>query len=302
MSARQSHESNLTKRGIHGDANAMSSCYIFELPSNYLDSTFIDDVNLDIPIPQHQRLAMTNFWDLPKAVRKRIYRLHLVQNDSIYYEDFKEFCGCTQRDDRRLKVRRGPKKRRYETKLMLRLFLVARKIEREASQIYFGENSFTLFAPHETGTWVKRLWRRHLNLIQSLVVESWCCVPWTMPSMVLPYDPKHDADFRMIGGLKSLRSLTLHVDEKYVLDALIRASPTLEWHTSLGYGPQINIKLLHLSGMTSLRSIRGLRSLEFLQVDPSDTQIPKQLQGSINGGFLETTVRREVMLPRSTKP
>jgi len=247
---------------------------------------------------------MANFWNLPKTVREKIYRFHLIQNDSITIEDFEKSCGFTQPVDgvRRLTVQPGSKRKRYETKLMPNLLQADRKIEREASQIYFSENSFTLPSPKESSTWVRRLWRRHLNLIQSLVVESWCGVPSRCGFRPFPYNPRYDADFGKIGGLKSLRDLTLHVDEKYVLNAILHASLAIEWHSSLGYGPQVNIKLLNFSGMTSLRSIRGLRSLKVIQVDPSDTHIPKQLQGSINGGFLETTVRREAMLPRSKKP
>jgi hypothetical protein len=243
---------------------------------------------------------MPNFWDLPKAVRKRIYRLHLLQNDPVTYDDFKEICGCTQPDDRLLKELHG--NRRCETKLMPNLLQAARKIDREASQIYYGKNSFTLFRPSEIAQWQKRLWRRHLNLIQSVVVEFWESVPWKLPSgRMAPYNPKYDADFRMIGGLKSLQNLTIMVDEKAVLDAILEASPNIEWHSSLGYGPQINIKLLNFSGMTRLRSIRGLRHLDFLRVDTPSTQIPKE-QGSVDGGLLETTIRQEVMLPRSAKP
>lgn len=139
-------------------------------------------------------------------------------------------------------------------------------------------------------------------MIRNVVVEFWTGVP-SKPhydSRMGPYNPKHDAGFQKIGNLKSLRSPTILVNEKAILDALIHSSPSIEWHSSLGYGPQINMRLLNFSGMTSLRSIRGLCHLEFLEAESDITQVPRQL-GSMEGGFLEITIKREVMLPRSEK-
>lgn len=39
---------------------------------------------------------MTNFWDLPKPVREKIYRLHLRFTTPVKYETFKELSGGTQ--------------------------------------------------------------------------------------------------------------------------------------------------------------------------------------------------------------
>jgi len=240
---------------------------------------------------------MPNLWDLPKAVRKKIYRLHLVQDEPITYQEFKAFCGCTERDDRKLAVKRGPKKIRTEIKLMPRLLEADRKIEREASQIFFGENSFVFCTPSCMDSWVKRLWHRHLNLIRSMILDDWYCAQ----NRLLTYSPSYDVGFQRLGRLKSLQSLTIMMDEAAVLNVVIRRFLAMEFHSSLGYGPQINLKLLNLNGMASFRSLSGLRHLEALKFNSSITQVPKQL-GTMDGGLLESIIKQEVMRPRSGKP
>jgi hypothetical protein len=69
---------------------------------------------------------MANFWSLPEAVRKKIYRLHLIRNDAITFSELKESCRRIQ----------------HIHKAVPSFFLVSENIEREASNIYFGENTF----------------------------------------------------------------------------------------------------------------------------------------------------------------
>jgi hypothetical protein len=240
---------------------------------------------------------MANFWDLPEVVRKKIYRLHLLQNKPITYDEYKKFCRCTRSDDE-LVVKA---KRNFEIKLMPSLLQADLKVEREASQIYFGENTFVLFIPRDIGLWVKRLSSRHLNLIQSINLASWINVltPW----YIIPHGLRYDADFARLGRLKSLERLTVTVDENDVLHALINKFQTIRWHSSLGYGPQINLKVMHANGMAGFRSIRGLRYLEFLRTDLISTGSARGLMqtGSIDGGYLETVLRHEVMQSRTNE-
>jgi hypothetical protein len=224
---------------------------------------------------------MANFWDLPEAVRKKIYRLHLIQNDRITLRKFGEFCRST---------------RGYE-KAMPSLFRVGDKVQREASDIYFGENTFEVARPQDIKYWLRRLFPHHLKLVRSIVLKEWAVV---RGGSVLRRS-KCDADFKRLMTFKSLQCLTVMVDEKAVLHALIKEHENIKWHISLGSGPQINLQLLYVNGMAGFRSIRGIRMLEFLQVGTSITKGTKQL-GSIVGGLLETTIRQEVMLPRVHKP
>jgi hypothetical protein len=113
-------------------------------------------------------------------------------------------------------LRSDSRKRRLQPKLSSSLLQAARKVDHEAAQIYFGENSFILSPPSQIEQWKRRLWRRHLNMIRNVVVELWDSVPYRYDfySASRPYNPKYDADFRKIGGLKSIQSLTILVDEK----------------------------------------------------------------------------------------
>lgn len=82
---------------------------------------------------------MTNFWDLPKAVRERIYRLHLVQDLPVGRRDY--FTSCN--------MPRGK-----HSKTMPCLLAASTKIEREAVHIYFGENTFKLSTPWYLNYWL----------------------------------------------------------------------------------------------------------------------------------------------------
>jgi hypothetical protein len=296
MPARQSHANNLKKWGAACTANASSSSSPFELTSGVFKSTLIANrqpSTSTLQTTRHQRFAMANFWDLPKPVRKKIYRLHLVQDAPIATQDFEIFCGRTH-DHMRHSAGRNSKERRPKTKLMPNLLQADRKIEREASPIYFGENVFRLWTPLDISLWVDCLWLRHLNLIRSMILMRWVKI---RGSRIL-HCRKYDAYFKRMACLRSLRCLTVMVDEKLLLHALLNTPHKINWHISLGYGPQINMKLLDVNGMASFGSIRGIRRLEFLTERSSDAQEPKEL-GSIEGGFLETTMRSEVMLPRA---
>lgn len=174
------------------------------------------------------------------------------------------------------------------------LFRVGYEIQQEASEIYFGENTFEIAYPQEIKCWLQRLFPHHPKFVRSIVLKEWAVVS---EGSVLRRS-KCDADFKRLKTFKSLQNLTVMVDENVALHALIKGHESIKWHISLGSGPQINLQLLNVNGMAGFRSIRGIRNLEFLQVGTSITMSKKRL-GSIAGGLLETTIRQEVMLPRA---
>jgi hypothetical protein len=242
---------------------------------------------------------MANFWDLPEAVRKKIYRLHLIQDDPITYDDYKKFCGCT-RSDAKLAVK-SRTKRNLEIKVSPRLLQAHWKLDFEASHIYFGENTFELGPPEDITLWVRRLRPHQLNLIQSIILKSWAPVKYKKIPQYAFDSPRCNTSFKRIGRLKSLQRLTVVIDEEAVLKAMLGDPRCIIWHHSLDRGPQVDLQLLKVGGMAGFRSIRGIRFLEFLKKDPSSIQGPTQL-GSITGGFLETTIRHEIMQPRDNVP
>jgi hypothetical protein len=58
--------------------------------------------------------------------------------------------------------------------------------------------------------------------------------------------------------------------------------------------------LLRLDGIAGLRSLRGLREVNFLRDLSISSEDPGNV-GSMSGGFLETVVKKEIMQPRSSK-
>ena len=66
---------------------------------------------------------MKGFCDLPKPVREKIYRMHLVQDDPVEFPEFKAFCNFSNDDD--------------PPQIMPSLFQVSRKIDREGTFVKF---------------------------------------------------------------------------------------------------------------------------------------------------------------------
>jgi hypothetical protein len=66
----------------------------------------------------------------------------------------------------------------------------------------------------------------------------------------------------------------------------------LNWHESLGLGPQDSLQLLRLNRITGLKSLRGLRDVKFVKDWMSDSEDPAEL-GSILGEFMETDQKRD---------
>ena len=96
-------------------------------------------------------------------------------------------------------------------------------------------------------------------------------------------------DFKRLKQLRMLQSLVVVVDEKKTLYLqLDRLRYWNKWHDGLELGPRVYLQMMHVPGMAGLRTLRGLRNVEFRH-PASDEQ-----QGSIPGGFLETTVKREI--------
>lgn len=71
---------------------------------------------------------MPTFWDLTKDVRDKIYRLNLVHEGVIDLDGFKKACGLGNICSSRPRV-----------PLLLQL---CERTEKEAAEIFFGENTF----------------------------------------------------------------------------------------------------------------------------------------------------------------
>lgn len=221
---------------------------------------------------------MTNFWNLPRSVRERIYRLDLVHEASLELDVYISMCG---------KVHTHP------PRTMPCLMQVSRRLELEALGIFLGENSFVM-SLRDMSIWKYWMPRRHYNQIRSVVVKDW----WSFGNMC-------DESFRMLGSMRSLESLSVRVDEQEALRSYLESTAKLfdiKWHNSLGYGPQVQLNVLRFEGIRGLRSLRGLRHVEFLPVDPeAEEEVPGDF-GPIPGGLLDTVIKKEMMASRDHQP
>lgn len=217
---------------------------------------------------------MPAFWDLPKPVRNKIYRLHLVYEGPLDLEAFKALCHAPEN---------GAQRR------MPAFFVLCGKIDSEASHIFFGENVFTIFDASRITYWKSHFWPRHANQIRKLVLKNW--------DLRSAEQPDFDRCFRQIAALKNLESLTVHIDEEAVLEKVLDYRSGITWLKSIGSGPQIYLHLQGLPGMKGFRTIRGIQHVEFKPPSIPNIGLSKG-SGSIPGGFLETIVRHEIMQSR----
>jgi hypothetical protein len=103
-------------------------------------------------------------------------------------------------------------------------------------------------------------------------------------------------DFDRLRSLPRLECLTVIIDEKQALGpCLVGPHSRIAWHRSLKVGPQMSLHLLRADGITALRSLRNLRSVDFQH--PNYHYMGKR-KGSIPDGVLETMIKSEIQQPR----
>jgi hypothetical protein len=223
--------------------------------------------------------AMANFMDLPKAVREKIYRLHLVADEQpVDFRAYKRFCGYRSwggDDDPATRLQNG------ETLKIPALLHVNSIIEQEASPIYYGENTFALTEPESLDVWKKFMFPRHLRHISKLVLLEWCS---PMPGIA------NRAVLQLWKCFK-LQSLTIMINEEDEVKKLLFGDVVFRCGGWSGVGPQINLQLLRLEGMHALKAVHGVQKLRFIKPGSAfDSEQAKDV-GSLPGGLLESIKR-----------
>ncbi|GIZ45571.1 hypothetical protein CKM354_000873100 [Cercospora kikuchii] len=209
---------------------------------------------------------MPDFWDLPRKVRDKIYRMHLVHDKPIGRREHDEMCN------------RGIG--RYHPKRMPTILRVSARADREAAPIYYGENHFVSswlhpdFLVHDT-------FARHYRLVRRLTCD---------------WDPSQSGTnyaFDCIAKLKGLVELTIEVDEKdMVRQALIKRDTRQSyWAVDGEYSAQEQLALYHLKGIDRLLSLKGIPNVNF----GNRTIKGKKEAGPIPGGVLLTQIRPKIM-------
>lgn len=248
--------------------------FIFRHTSSSLDLFFIFFLRHFQPVLQGRETStvifpMANFNSLPKAIRERIYELHLTQKESITLAQYKEHVGF----------------HRHYTRRMPALLQVSRKIEKEAAPFFYAKNDFEFASLADIHYFAALSWPRHRHLIRRLTVT------WSWRALGA------SECFNRIASMRNLEELYIRVDEEEMLLKMLNKS---KFHHNLVFDPrstpQENLAMLRHPGLVGLLKLR-VPKVRFIElVDDGDMR-----GGPIPGGVLETIITPKVMGSESTE-
>lgn len=209
---------------------------------------------------------MTNFWDLPKPVREKIYRIKLVLNRPITQEKHHKVVNFRYKYDHSAK----PKK------YMPSLCHVSKKFDKEVAPIYYRENHFEFGSLFEAIEFARMTYPRHMRMVRRVTCA------------LVDQGYRADDGFRAIGRMKGLQELYIRVNEKKMLGSM-RNSRLQEqrWIHNLATSREQLVILQH-AGMAGLLSLSGIQKVQF-------TRLRFGHGGTIPGGVLETYVLPRIM-------
>lgn len=211
---------------------------------------------------------MPDFWNLPRKVRDKIYRMHLVFQDPVSSTEHDNMC-------------RGSPWRK-ESPSLLR---VSDKMDREAAPIYYGENHF-VYRHLNIAVMIYFAAPRHVRLIKRITCD------WNPDVNGVSYA------FEAIARLKGLEELNIRVDERKMVFAGICKRDVRQRYSHPSekdeYSAQEQLAIYRYPGMSGLLSLRGIPTLNFLK---RMNAANKEIGGPIPNGVLLTQV-----LPKVTSP
>lgn len=114
-------------------------------------------------------------------------------------------------------------------------------------------------------------------MIRKLVVSAW-------EPRVLAAKNFSEA-FEELDRLGAINSLVVKVDETAVLKAVFEKHPSIQWHHSLGDGPQVHLEMFWAPGIFKLRGLEQVHHIEFASPTPEGSALVPG--GIIPGGVLE---------------
>ncbi|KAF7188935.1 hypothetical protein HII31_09858 [Pseudocercospora fuligena] len=210
---------------------------------------------------------MANFWDLPRSIRDRIYRLHLIEKDNI-----------TPLSYERLSI---PDARPHR---MPALLLVSKRLEKEAVPIFYGENMFETPSTY-IGQLIHLIWPRHVRLISRLTFD------WS-PSAT---DVTHDLG--PLRHMRALQELNIKVDEREMVIKSVWSRDKKVRRRYPGQNgeqltPQECLTLLQYPGIAALLRLSNIPAVSFLK--------RKSHNGNEVGGPLRDGILLTHVLPRIT--
>lgn len=216
---------------------------------------------------------MASFWELPRPLREKIYRLHLVHEKPVDHDEHRRRTnqpGCGRND-----------------KNLPAICLVSTKAEKEAAPIYYGENHFEISRLSCFAYWT---FPRHLRLIRRLTFVWYESYSTTTGA---------GDNFQVISRMKGLNELYVRVHERQMIQSMMPTRHNRQSYYCRSPSAQQQLAVLRHPGMNALLSLSGLRHVEFLKALDSRGQEYVD-SGPIPGGILETYVKPKITAPTST--
>ncbi|KAF2171831.1 hypothetical protein M409DRAFT_18065 [Zasmidium cellare ATCC 36951] len=225
---------------------------------------------------------MATFLDLPKELRERIYRLHLVYDEPI-----------TNKKHHRI-VKHNSRRRRAKRKhSMPPICTVSPKIEKEAASIYYGENHFDIGHigdVHRECKFFDCTPLRHLKHLRSVTCTWANTVPdtWYGPGRYGGYGQVGE-NWRRLSNLKSLVELNIRVDEADIIKSMsIGRGVRQQSHVKEEVlTPQQSLAIFRFPSIAGLLSISGVENANFIQLE---NDMGEKYGGPFAGGPLETHI------------
>ncbi|KAI7284131.1 hypothetical protein KC345_g2450 [Hortaea werneckii] len=216
---------------------------------------------------------MANFNSLPKAIRERIYELHLTQEEPISLNKYIHLVGA------------NPVACRWGPRGMPALLKVSREIDKEAAPFFYARNSFEFRALHDLLVFAAISWLRHRHLIRKVTVT------WSHG------DVAASECFHRIACMRDLEELYIRVDEQGMLLCML---PMSSYHRNFIHirQPTAQQKLIMLRhhGVVGLLKLR-IPKVKFIKLVDGEVTTG----GPIPGGALETIVAPKMMEEKSDK-
>lgn len=214
---------------------------------------------------------MTNFFDLPKLVRMKIYRLHLVRDEPVSPSEHNLI--ATRRSGGRTYHGFTDE---YTRKRTPPLLAVSKQAEREAAPIYYGENHFEFDPVRVASSFAMTTYPRHLRMIRKVTCE------WS--------EDMAREGFLAISRMKGLQELYIRVNE----GAMVRNTLNSRHVRQCYYipddqlTPQQQLSLLRHPGMSGLLAISNVPLVEFTRLKPPSYS--SDPSGPLPDGFLQTQI------------
>lgn len=215
---------------------------------------------------------MANFNSLPKAIRQRIYELHLTQQEPISLKRYRYLVGVDRyyRNGRRMPA----------------LLQVSRRIEKEAAPFFYAKNDFEFGSLADITQFAALSWPRHRHLICKVTVT------WSL------WDNAASECFHRIASMRKLEELYIRVDERRMLLYMLPMSSYHHRNFNLTRQPtpQLKLKMLRHPGIVGLLKLR-IPKVKFIELVNGGVTTG----GPIPGGALETIVAPRMMGSETTK-